>query len=511
MAIYGSKWNKPMERKIQVPISGTDVVSLPHKVHDGKCADSLNMWVSPSGQFEARPGTIGLLKTLLPKPIKAIAFYPKSNKLLVASGSHLYLVDKTHTRHDATATDLGALNSITDDDNVSIAIFCGDAFIASGGVLQKYDGDVLTNLAVNSYSCPAPESAGCLAVRGNRLWVGQHSGSKLWHSGINDPLDWGRDPASTEGQGEDLNGGSFNVDKDDGGIISGISNFASDLVIFKAGARNSIHKVTGNSSGAEGDIKREQLAEGASALNHKLSAVVDRDILFSGVAGVQSLQITDQLGNIASVPVSLEMKPIYDQFQPQCMAFAPVFGVLFLVLGDNHVITYQRERQAWYPWRFEGFTPCFVDVVEDKVYIGSTEGQIYLFDVEETTDDEIPFSKNFTTPAMSFSASTRQLRMAKFFMVYSSNENGILNVDARLSYGTDYVHTQNVTSESTTNSQWDASGWDTLEAQWDGSTLNIARVRIGIQGDNIQLRISSMAPLKVYDMWCHGAYLSKRR
>lgn len=508
MAVHGSKWQKAMERKIPLPLQGTDRISLPHKVHDGKCADSLNMWVSPSGQFESRPGTAKLLTSSLSAPVKAITYYPAEDKLLIAAGGHLYLSD---TETNSSPSDLGTLNNITDDNPVSIAIFCGDAYIASGGMLQVYDGASLSNVVSTSYSLPAPESSGCLAVRGDRLWVGQSGGSKVWHSGINDPLDWGRDPTSAEGEGEDLNGGSFNVDREDGGTISGLCNFAADLVIFKAGSRNSIHKVTGNTSGATGDISREQLAEGASALSPSLAAVIDRDILFAGVSGVQSLQITDQLGNIASVPVSLEMKPLYDAFSPQAMVFAPMLGIVFLVLDTNHILTYHRDREAWFPWQFSSFTPSHVSVVNDNVYFGSQDGQIYILDEALIDDDETPFTKNFTTAAMSFSASTRKLRMAWFYMTYDAPQGGVLSLDARLYYGSQYVKTENNVSDVYSNSEWDVSVWDSLESQWDGFSLSTARIRIGLQGDNIQLRLATIAPIRIYDMWCHGAYLSRRR
>lgn len=436
---------------------------------------------------------------------------------------------------------IGDTNALTDDDPVSTTLFYGSLYIASGGALQylytvtaamltddphtpedRAAGDIYVDtLAAAALSNPAPDAAGCLTIRGNRLWVSERDGSKVWFSGVDDSRDWGWDGTGTD---PSFTGGSFNVDKDDGGVLNGQCNFKDRLVLFKFdrnGVRNTIHKVTGSMSGTEGDyFRREQMAEGLSAIDARCVCPSGDDVLFAGAGGVYALQLVDALGNVGSIPQSLKINSILDSDRPRHMAYSPRYGIAFVVCTSGQTLMFHRGVEGWFRFSFASFIPDCVVCLGDSVFFGSRAGQLYMLDSSVEQDGVYSdgsggaeFSKAFLTRVYDFGQPLYRAFLEKFMLAMSVRSAGKVYLDVRTEYGSNYERTIPFEGEAEVPIGWDSalSVWDSSACGWDRSGVAMMQAKVSKIGDNFQLRIASTAAVDVLDMFAYGVYTTDKR
>lgn len=436
---------------------------------------------------------------------------------------------------------LGLTNALTSDAPIISALFYGKLYVATGGALQvvytvrdidldedphspedRAVGDIyVETLEAHALSNPSPDQAGAIGVRANRLWVTQRAGSKVWYSGVDDAKDWGWD-----GTGDDpaYTGGSFNVDRDDGGVLNGLVNFTDRLMLFKYdanGVRNTVHRVIGSLSGADGDyLRREQAAEGISAIDARCICPSGDDVLFAGAGGIYSLQLVDSIGNVGSIPQSLRVNSVFDEDRPKHMGYSARYGVAFAVLTSGQVMMLHRGAEGWFRFIFAGFTPSCVSCLGDDMFFGSREGTVLRFDRDVELDGvdsdgsggNNP-SKAFLSRVFTFDQPPYRSFFEKFMLAVSVRSSGRVYLDVRTDYGSVYQRTIPFAGEANVPVGWDdaISQWDTEATGWDRTGVELMQAKVSKGADNFQIRIASTAALDVLDMIAYGAYTTDPR
>lgn len=502
------------EGEIALPLKGMNCVRPANSIAEDEARDIMNYWVSPFGHFETRPGLSKLTTSaIVGKSIRAAAYHPASNKLILIAGDRAYSMPIT----GGAPAEIGQTNMVSPTAQVQLALFHGDIYIATGGALQRVRWDsgtsalVLETVTAQTYSLPAPDAAGSLIVRNSRLWVGERDGSTVWYSGTDDGLDWGRDPSAGDGNGLTLNGGSIFVDVDDGGQIVGFANFKDNLIIFKNGKRRSIHKVQSDPSDAA-SFARIQISEGISALSGSLVAHVDTDVLYCGTGGVFSLQVTDYVGSVASVPASLKVNNYYEAGTPTTAAYSAEFGMMFVALGGSNILVYHRGAEAWFRWVFNfGGTVSAIASIEGDVYFGTTDGNVYILDQSKVDDAGNDFISSFVSRVSNFGAKLRRSFVRDLWFALEAKSAGKAFVDLRGDFGARYDGTVSVDATDAFSSTWDTTQWDSPSSKWDASGVIEFRVHVGKIEDNFQFSVTTTGGVRFLKMGVDGARLTKRR
>ena len=435
---------------------------------------------------------------------------------------------------------IGETNATTVDDKIACALFYSRLYVASGGNLQNVykvtqadlddhphspedravDDIYIENVLIESLSNVAPDAAGSVAVRVNRLWVGERDGSRLWYSGPDAPGDWGWNGTGTDPSSPPLDGGSMSIDANDGANITGICNFKSMLAIFKSGImRHTIHKIEGSLASESDPFYREQIADGMSARSEMCIATSGDDVLFASSGGMYSLELVDSVGNVGSVPKSLRINPILDDDPPMCMKYSPRYGVHFIILESNKAMLYHRGIDAWFPFYFS-FSPSAVGCINDEVIIGTTNGNVLLYDrdvISDEVDSDSVAGKEITSSFYSRVFDFDQPNLTHFVERMSIamlvKSVGRIYMDAIDEYGSEYWDAYNFGGDSINpKCSWDDSNcaWDSEESGWDRSGIMVVEDRIMKEFSNFQFAISTSAAIDILDIMLFGSYVGDK-
>jgi hypothetical protein len=434
---------------------------------------------------------------------------------------------------------VGELTSPSLTSDITAALFYGKLYIASGGNLQRFyvvsssdlsgephdpedrtEGDqYLETVSARALSNPAPDAAGALAVRVGRLWVGERDGSKVWFSGADDARDWGWNGTGTD---PGLNGGSFNIDTKDGGTVSGICNFKTQLIVFKGGSRNTIHKILGTMSGDMGDpFRREPVAEGVSCRSPRCVAQSGDDVLFAGDGGVYSLQMVDAVGNMGTVPQSLKVNPRLNDDIPKQVVFNARTWMSFMVMNSGDVYIIHRGVEGWYRMVLGGSikASCALSM-NGEVYFGTRSGLVLRFDEHASRDatqsdgaNGYEFSKVFRTKTFSLGGDTARAYVEKLMLALEVRRSGTVYLDVRCDYGSKYLRTIKFERAALEPRGWDdlESAWDSDGTGWDQAGISMIQAKVSKATDNIQFQITTDSSVSMLDMLVYAAGLGDRR
>lgn len=526
MANAGAKADRSFRRKMPLWLGGINMSAPPHLIADVELTDSVNMWVTPFGRLATRPGCKPMLSDPLPGSVTGSGYFQPEDTLVVScSNKHLYMIPKSGDL--VTAVDLGELSGASLD--VSMQMFNGKLYVASGGPLQVYDGEVLATAPHDTESVPPPVQASFLAVRANRLWCGEEETDIVWFSGVEDATDWGR--ASEAPESSMLNGGRFGVDRRDGDRLSGLANFHDNLIVFKDGHRNTIHRVTGRTSG---EFSLNQIAEGLSAVANRAIVNADSDVFFMGQSGVYSLRIVDELGNVEATPISMRLQQFYDRYDGDLRSgcFSPKHGMFFFTIGDRgysegngysfgHVLVYNRGLGAWWRWMFPWTVTHVIAARGDVIFAslapgadeGSEAGQLYRLEQDHYRDDDTAITAMVSSKAYEFGASCEQIMVDVMFLAGKITSPGGIFLEPRMDYGTGYEATLTFQVDDIFGgmSMWDDASWDNPKFSWDRTGVFRRQAKIGKIADNMQFVLIFTASAELYDVAVDGSVKSNRR
>lgn len=498
----------------------------PHLIADTELTDAVNMWITPFGRVTTRPGCRPMLTAPLNGHVIGSGYYQPTDTLLVAtSGGKAYVIPKSDDLVDPV--ELGDLTG--DASEVSMQMFNGKLYIASGGALQVYDGEMLSLAPKDDESQDTPQNASFLAVRANRLWCGEETTDMVIFSGVEDATDWGK--ASTAPDTSVMNGGRFGVDRLDGDRLSGVANFHDNLIVFKDGYRNTIHRVTGKTTA---EFAMEQVAEGLSAVSNLGIVNADSDVFFMGQSGIYSLRIVDELGNVEAMPMTLKLQQFYDKYDGDLRsgAFSPKHGMFFFTIGDRgymegngysfgHVLVYNRAVGSWWRWMFPWTVTYVIAARGDVIFAslapgaedGSEVGQLYRLDMDHYRDDDTAITAMLSTKAYEFGASCEQIMVDVMFLAGKIISPGGIYLEPRMDYGTGYEATLTFQVEDIQRgmSMWDDASWDNPKFSWDRTGVFRRQAKIFKIADNMQFVLMFTASAELYDVAVDGSVKTSRR
>lgn len=492
---YGSKHSKPFEFRLPLMAGGLNRALNCISIADNELAQESNMWISPTGEYETRPGFARVTATGTTKTIQGVYYSPETAKHLVSSNNTLYSLDTS----TGELTSIGALNGT--NTRTSFADFNGKAYIAHGGTLQSYDGTTLAD--VTGSGDAAPSDACFVKAMSTRLWVGGANDTVYW-CGANDPTDWGGDSPKT--------GGFAYIEHGDGGRLTGLGLIDGMPVFFKGGAgrRQSITICSGDTPT---DFVFKCVSEGTAALTGQGIDNLNGDMLFMAAEGVQSLARIRDYDNPKAFPLSLKIMPSYTTYTPLAGCSDPKRGYFYAVTSRD-VYAYHAGTQGWHRWNLFGITPTTIAMVSgDNVYIGASDGHIYRLSEGAYLDGTSAYTWQWDTKAYDFGLPMRGKLIKWINVGYTSligTGTGTLTVAYRTGYGQEEAATSTIAVNSTTSVGWDGGfAWDTAGVGWDTIAYVEKKRRVHISGANVQFRFTGTVPVRFNGIAMIGAALTR--
>ena len=214
--------------------------------------------------------------------------------------------------------------------------------------------------------------------------------------------------------------GNFIFDEDDGDRVMGVSKaFRGRMFIFKGPNTGSVHFISGTTPS---NFQRQKLFEGAPCVNHKSVITTPNDIYWASRYGFHSLTATEKYGDAEeaylSRPIQLDFdRLVMSRMNQVCGFHHPRRNIIgWAATGpgateNDTVFVYNYILQAWSVWKFSGFGPASLAVMQEpasggdqrlpKLFIGGYNGFLYKGDNATFSDDNGNRSYNFRlrTPA----------------------------------------------------------------------------------------------------------------
>lgn len=492
---YGGKYQQPFEFPFPLMAGGLNQALDCTAIADNEVSSETNMWLSPTGAYETRPGFAKVTSSGTGKPIDGIYYSAETGKTLVSSDGVLYTLNPG----TGALTSVGSLNG--SNPATSFADFNGKCYVAHGGTLQVYDGSSLSN-ATGAGDQP-PADASWVKAMSTRLWVGGANDSVYW-CGANDPTDWGGTAP--------LTGGFAYIEHGDGGRITGLGLIDGMPVIFKGGPgrRKSITVCTGDTPDA---FVFKCVSEGTSAVSGLAIDNLNGDMLFCAEEGVQSLSMIRDYENPKAFPLSLKILPSYTTYTPLSACSDPKRGYFYAVTTRD-LFAYHAGTRGWHRWLLNGITPTTIAPVSgDNVYIGASDGHVYRLSEGAYLDGELPYNWSWATKAFDFGVPMRNKLLKWLFVGYtplSGSGSGAFSVYYRTGYGQVDKASSAVSVSGDTTVGWDGGfAWDTDGIGWDMTAYVERKRRVHICGANVQFGFAGTFPIRFNGMALSGAVLGR--
>lgn len=492
---YGGKHQQAFEFPLPLMAGGLNRALNCVSIADNEVASEMNMWLSPTGEYETRPGFAKVTADGTGKPIDGVYYSPETAKHLVSSDNKLYSLN-TGT---GVLTEIGSLNGTRTE--TSFADFNGKCYIAHGGTLQSYDGTTLADVTGSDDAAPA--DACYVKAMSTRLWVGGANDSVYW-CGANDPTDWGGTAP--------LTGGFAYIEHGDGGRLTGLGLIDGMPVIFKGGPgrRKSITVCTG---ATPTDFTFTCVSEAPVAVTGQAIDNLNGDMLFCAEEGVQSLAMIRDYNNPKAFPLSLKIMPSYTTYTPYS-ACADIKRGYFYVVTSRDVYAYHAGTRGWHRWLLQGITPKVIAPVSgDNIYVGASDGHVYRLSEGAYLDGAVSYAWSWSTKAFDFGASMRH-KLIKWLNIgytpLSGSGSGGLTVYYRTGYGQIDEASSSVTVSGDSSVGWDGSfAWDTEGTGWDDVAYVEKKRRVHIHGSNVQFGFAGTFPVRFNGMALSGAVLGR--
>lgn len=454
------------------------------------------MWVSPAGQFETRPGFERVTESAFGGPVQGGYYSAALDKNLVAADGGLYTLNIT----SGGAASIGALSGSMD--RVSFLDFLGHCYVASGGVLQVYDGASLA-AATSMTGFDPPLYARYLDTWNSRLWVGC-AGSLLKYCAFRDPEDWG-------GSSED-GGGLFYIEDGDGAEISGLGLVSGQVVIFKGSKSKgpwSVSKITGSTvdNFASGVISR-----GTSCIEGHTVAPVQNDLFFVGNGGVFSLQQLENFKDPKAFPISLRIQPAMNSYTPLSAVYDSGRGMYFLAT-DLAMFVWHYGTQGWHQWKLAGIAPSCVWLGSGgDLFAGGQDGHVYRLGRSVYTDNGVGYVSSWSTGVQH--GGDPYLEKLWKWLHYSLTPlgAGTVNISWKRDFGTRAVNSEAAVLDGAESVGWDGGfAFDVPGKGWDRVSFVSGRKRLSFRARDLMLEFASSAPIRYVQAGANGAFLGPTR
>ena len=455
------------------------------------------MWVSPKGDFETRPGLERITVSAFEGAVQGGYYSAALDRNLVAAKGFLYELDM----FSGVASLIGPLSG--DMSRVSFLDFRGECYVASGGVLQVFDGAGLDNVTSLTGNDP-PLSARFLGTWNSRLWVAG-ADSQLRFCGFRDPQDWG-------GSSED-GGGLFYVEDGDGAEISGLGLVDGQVVIFKGSKEKgpwSVSKITGTTVE---DFASGVISRGVACVEGHTVANVQNDLFFVGNGGVFSLQQLENFKNPRAFPISLRIQPALNSYTPLSAVYEPGRGMYFLATSLAFFV-WHMGTEGWHQWKFAGdISPSSVWTgAGDEVYTGAQNGHVYRLSRAVYADDEAGYVSSWSSGAQNGGDPYAEKYWKWMHFSLTPLGGGAASISWKKDFGTVRAHGEGIEVDGSQSIGWDGGfAFDIPGKGWDKASFISRRERLGFRARDIQMDFASTAPIRYVQAGVVGALLGRTK
>ena len=488
---YRGKHQRPFDFNIPLLSGGLNTALPVNAIPDNCAAEELNMWLSPTGQHETRPGFTKLTTAGLGASCQGLYYSSQLSTFFGVAGHDLYSVDAS----TGAVTLIGSLNGT--NDHTGFCDFNGKVHIAHGGVGQDYDGTTLASWT-SSGTNPVPSDVSYVKAASSRIWA--LGDEKAYWCGAEDPTDWGGGVGKT--------GGYAFIEKGDGSKLSGFSIVDGNPVIFKGnGDRQTI---TLGYDDPTTQFAFKVISEGTSCQSGALDNV-GGDVMFCAKDGVQTLSMVRDFSNPRAFPRSLAINPTYLTYSPVAAAYDPKRG-MFFVFTTGDVFVYHVGTQGWHRWKLPFTVKAACYGPGDKVYVGDSNGHVYYLSEGSYADNGAAYQSYLATKAFDFGVPARDKHFSWLTAAFVPLGTGDLTVYYRSGFGLTDLTSSPVSLSSADIAGWDGSfAWDAAGIGWDMKSYLELRRRINVNASNMQMKIVSLAPFRVVNLTVQGAVLGRSR
>lgn len=514
-----NRFQKPFDIDMQVPRLGINYMA-PYASDYNYCRGAGNMWFSPLGYLETRPSVrrISHNESTNFGPIKGMLYSETRQKLFVAAGTKFCVLDE-----DNKLTEIGDLTG--NNDKVCLLEYLSNIYVASGGVLQVYDGTTL------SVPTPAADTVPIPQLDYIQTWQERIFGFKnytLWGSGYRTADDWG--PISAD-VSTSL-GGSIDIRPGDGGIIMGFIIFQGSFYIMKgnkAGLNGSFWTLTGSSFRDDSsDLYSLRLVnEGIGCVDPFTVAPAMNSVLFLGDGGnVYSQVSVDKYAFPQSMPVNQLVQDAFrTNLDPVCATYQPMLGYYFLIMSNfttlfSEIWCYHEGTGGWWRWTLQDIRPTFAcKGPRDELYFGDGDSRIYrlnhgYYGSDGDEDSSLTYVSGFTTYSIDTGNTFDKFWEWLYVSYLPLGGAGQMWVDYREGRGYTFAYTASVLSEHDDN--LGVVGWDAIASQWDVPTFKWdmgrsieRRNRINRRAASLQLRLQSNTAFRLIGISLTGGTIAR--
>ena len=249
--------------------------------------------------------------------------------------------------------------------------------IMSGGEPQYYHGGALETItdseedAEESETNKVPNGTGVF-VKDGRIYT--YHGDVLRASGIGDEHNWKDDP------NDESSGKWLEVGYKDGGVIVGICNLSSDILIFKS---------NGNAyrlSGTYPNWSLTEIGRNIDIRGEDCCCALSNSAVALGRNTMQLITTTQTYGDMRADDIALKVRSnIADMPSDVKLRYVPYLNQIWMITGLNTFLFFDAKCNGFYS---RSYNVVAVDVVnvQDDVYVLKPDG-ICVLTSDEMSDD----------------------------------------------------------------------------------------------------------------------------
>lgn len=341
---------------------GLNLRTAPENIAQNELAECVNMtFSSQPGRLRTRPG-IGPAIHTFAQDIDGMYWYVHGAVMMIASGGQLYKYTPSNIQGAmGTITPIGAL---TGNSRPAWADFGDQLYIASGGQLQRFDGNALSTVT------DSPAHAAGLYARAGRLFCFETASDTLRGCAVGDASTWTVPSNATDADPCEVEIGY----KVAGDIVCAVPSLR-DVIFFKSSAT---FRLTGEyPDWTIGEVSRDEaIANGASAVN-----VAGLLFYLEKSKGVRLLQGTQGYEEIAPGDTLIKVNPwIRGHMDDSTCRIWNLRGrnILLVSPGSSELLPsfyeFGLDSMPSLMWRFPGNVRDVVEPDRDRLYLAMDNG-----------------------------------------------------------------------------------------------------------------------------------------
>lgn len=455
---------------------GINTEKVATDIEDNQCVDIQNLFFTKSNDLEFRYGVEKINATPSAFDGRITSIFPSTFGSIITPIVLITTASKVYREsEDDTYIDLTGSVKLPNDVFWSFRQF-DDLVIGCNGAINNsgtsnpicWDGKTTVIRQLLDGTDNAPSAKFC-EVYNNRLWlVSSQSPNLIYYSKLGDPEDF------TE------NGGSIEINKDDGDYITGLYAHKGFLFIFK---RRKIYRLIPGTPNTDPDQWSIEVftSNVGCVSNWTIQAILD-DLVFLSDNGIISLQAAETTGQFTSVILSRNVPKLitnissindYNKFASVVNQENAEYWVSVpsetsgLDNGIVFVLDYKRINDGLIRWTsFNGLTigSAYASVLKQGkfvIYIGHKNGNLYKYGKSTIkSDDGTLITNKIITKEYNFNSKINRKEIESYGLNILNKTKGTTAFSIAVSYSfdnsTSLVNSETITyTETLAGSVWD--------------------------------------------------------